>query len=125
MIRYQYVTDFAPPAPFVNLKLQGPNAGPKSESPAQLDSAADRTVIPGRLVAELQLTSVRQIMVEGLGGDVHTLDAFVVWIQIHDLQPIAAEVVAHDDETFVLLGRDVLNQLRIVLDGPKQILEIG
>lgn len=125
MIRYQYVTDIAPPAPFVNLKLQGPAAGPTSESPAQLDSAADRTVIPGRLVAELQLTSVRQMMVEGLGGDVHTLDAFVVWIQIHDLQPIAAEVVAHDDEAFVLLGRDVLNQLRIVLDGPNQVLEIG
>ena len=64
-------------------------------------------------------------MVEGLGGDVHTLDAFIVLIQLHDLQPIAVEAVAHADESFVLLGRDILNKLRIVLDGPSQILEIG
>jgi hypothetical protein len=64
-------------------------------------------------------------MVEGLGGDIHSLDAFIVLIQIHDMPATPVEVVAHAGESFVLLGRDVLNQLRIVLDGPKQRLEIG
>ena len=125
MIRYQYVTDFSPPAPFVNIVLRSPKTDHISgATPAELDSAADRTVIPGRIVDELRLTSVRQIMVEGLGGDVRSLDAFVVLIQIHDLPPIAVEVVAHVGESFVLLGRDVLNRLRVVLDGPNQVLEI-
>ena len=79
MIRYQYVTAFSPPAPFVHVVFRNPKAEHSAgETPAQLDCAADRTVIPGRLVDELQLTSVRQIMVEGLGGDVHSLcNAFV------------------------------------------------
>jgi hypothetical protein len=126
MIRYQYVTDFAPPAPFVQVVVRKPNTDQAStDVPAQLDCAADRTVIPGRLVDDLELTSVRQIMVEGLGGAVHTLEAFVVHIQIHDLPAISVEVVAHEDESYVLLGRDVLNRLRVVLDGPNRILEIG
>lgn len=82
-------------------------------------------MIPGRLVDELQLTRVREIMVEGFGGAVHAVDAFVVLIQIHDLQAMPVEVIAHAGEPFVLLGRDVMNQLRIILDGPKQVLEIG
>jgi hypothetical protein len=126
MIRYQYVTDVSPPAPFVQVVLRNPTADSAlSTTPAQIDSAADRTVIPGRMVDELQLASVRQIMVEGLGGNVHSLDAFIVLVQIHDLPALAVEVVAHVDESFILLGRDVLNQFRIVLDGPKQVLEIG
>jgi predicted aspartyl protease len=125
MIRYQYVANFSPPAPFVQITLRSPTGGNVAGViPGQIDSAADRTVIPGRFVDELQLASVRQILVEGLGGAVHSLDAYIVLIQIHDLQPIAVEIVAHAGESFVLLGRDVLNHLRIVLDGPKQVLEI-
>jgi hypothetical protein len=34
------------------------------------------------------------------------------------------EVLANRDELYVLLGRDVLNRHRIVLDGPQLVLEI-
>jgi predicted aspartyl protease len=126
MIRYRYATNFSPPAPFVHVVLRNPKAGYASgEMPAQLDIGADRTIIPQRAANEIRLSAVREITVAGLGGELHTLKVFLVAIQIHDLQPFAIEVAAHDDEPFVLLGRDVLNHLRIVLDGPNQILEIG
>lgn len=76
-------------------------------------------MIPTRVIEELKLVRVRQIMVEGFGGDIHMADTFIIAIQIHDLPEIAAEVITHANERFVLLGRDVLNQLRIVLDGPR------
>ena len=68
---------------------------------------------------------MRQILVEGFGGERHHLDTYVVFLQIHDMHPFGVEVVAHDDESFILLGRDVLNKFRVVLDGPDQILEIA
>jgi predicted aspartyl protease len=126
MIRYQYVAEFTPSAPFVHVIVRNPKADHASaEIPAQLDTGADRTVIPKRVAEEVHLSAVRKITVAGLGGDLHTLDVFLVLLQIRDLQPMAVEVIAHDDESFVLLGRDVINQLRIVLDGPNQVLEIG
>lgn len=126
MIRYQYVTQMSPPAPFVQLTCHNSEAGLSSNLlPAQVDSAADRTVIPARLIAELKLASVRQIMVEGFGGELHLTNTYLVTLQVHEVQEVLAEVIAHANERFVLLGRDVLNGLRIVLDGPKQVVEIG
>jgi len=46
-------------------------------------------------------------------------------LAIHDLSYITIEVVASSGESWVLLGRDVLNTYRLVLDGPRLGLEIG
>lgn len=53
------------------------------------------------------------------------LDSYSVFVQVRHQKSIEVEVVAHANEATVLLGRDVLNHLRIVLDGPNKILEIG
>ena len=126
MVRYQYVDEISPPAPFVYLTVRNPEHDLASpEMPALLDSGADRTVIPGKLVTALRLSALRTMLVGGLGNDPHQLFMYSVVIQMRTLQSMEVEVIAHDDESFVLLGRDVLNQLRIVLDGPNQVLEIG
>jgi hypothetical protein len=48
----------------------------------------------------------------------------LVQLQGHDLEPVAVEVLASRDEPYVLLGRDVLNARRVVLDGPPLVQEI-
>ena len=50
---------------------------------------------------------------------------FVVTLAIQGLPGRLIRVVAHPDEPYVLLGRDVLNAHRIVLDGPNLRLEVG
>jgi hypothetical protein len=48
MIRYRYVTHLQPPAPFVNVTVRCPTTGTSvKDIPAQIDPAADRTVVPG------------------------------------------------------------------------------
>jgi hypothetical protein len=50
MIRYAYNRQVEPPAPFVHVTLRRPGQDQASEElPAQIDTAADRTVIPGSL----------------------------------------------------------------------------
>jgi hypothetical protein len=47
MTRYNYNQQMSPPAPFVHVSIGPPeDASVASELPAQLDCAADRTVIP-------------------------------------------------------------------------------
>jgi hypothetical protein len=54
VIRYRYNTQLQPPAPFVHLLLRNPADGSELLAvPAQIDTAADRTVLPQTLVKNL------------------------------------------------------------------------
>jgi hypothetical protein len=69
MIRYTYNRQIDPPAPFVHVSLRRPGDGPLlSDQPAQIDTAADRTVIPGGFVAKLGLVPLDEMQVAGFGG---------------------------------------------------------
>ncbi len=125
MIRYGYNQQVEPPAPFVHVTIRCPEtAKVVAGLPAQLDCAADRSVIPGKLVEELGLLPLDEIQVGGFGGQVFVLPTYRVELGISGLLPVLTEVIAHDKENVVLLGRDVLNRHNIALLGPTQKLEI-
>lgn len=114
MTRYSYYTGMRPPAPFVLLTLRNPQTGSEARDvAAQIDTAADR------------LDQIGRIEIGGVGG-------FSGFMPLHDvLLGIASfplrryMVVAHADEPWVLLGRDVLNGHRVLLDGPNLVLELA
>lgn len=120
-----YATFMRPPAPFVVVRL-AQTAGPLTSDSvlAQLDTGADRTVIPGDFLEQLELARSGTTFVVGYAG--HELEApiYDLRLTVAGFEPVAVEVLARSDEPWVLLGRDVLNRYRIVLDGPNQILEI-
>ena len=126
MIRYAFLTQLDPPAPFVNAVLRHPLTGTELRNlPAQLDTAADRTILPGSLVRSLDLPQVGVMRLGSFGGATYTLPVYAVLLGLHDLPPRPFKVAAHTEESWILLGRDVLNAYRIVLDGPQRALEIG
>jgi hypothetical protein len=76
-------------------------------------------------VEELGLLPLDELRVGGFGGQVFLLLTYRVQLGIHQLPPVMIEAIAHAEEPLVLLGRDVLNQYRLLLDGPQLFLEIG
>jgi hypothetical protein len=125
MVRYNYNKQVTPPAPFVHVTLRPPfEALVGAEAPAQIDTAADLSVIPARFVEELQLVPLDSVSALGFGGHLLTLPTYLVELQIRDLPPITVKAVASHDEPFALLGRDVLNRYTILLDGPNLVLEL-
>jgi len=126
MIRYAYNQQLEPPAPFVLVTLRNPLTGMEKENiPAQLDYAADRTLLPSNVVQSLVLPAIGSSLIGGVGGTATEMTVYAVAIGVHQLSPRPVEVVSHPNEPWVLLGRDVLNSHRIVLDGPQLALEIG
>jgi hypothetical protein len=125
VIRYGYNQQTVPPAPFIHVTLRCAETGREvADVPAQLDCAADRTVIPARFVQDLRLVPLDELRVGGFGGQVFLLPTYRLELNIRSLPARMIEVIAHAEEPFVLLGRDVLNAHRIVLDGPRLALEI-
>ena len=126
MIRYQYLAQIRPPAPFIYVAIRNPITGAAQlDVTAQRDTAADRTVIPASLVTSLVLPQIGAIAIGGVGGIVLSMPSYPIEVSIHQLGVVNVEVVASSEENWILLGRDVLNTLRVLLDGPQLAVELG
>jgi hypothetical protein len=125
MIRYRYLDALDPPAPFVYISLTHPvTAAVLTDVPAQVDSAADRTVLPERLVQTLGLPQVGEIEIGGLGGSTRMIPVYAVPVSVHDRPSRLLAVISCAGEPWVLLGRDELNAHRMTHDGPGLGVEI-
>jgi predicted aspartyl protease len=126
VIRYRYAVEAQPPAPFVNVIVGCPTSRRRVEQlPALLDSGADCTVLPSSVVAALALVQDGLYECQGFHGEIVLLPVFLVAVSIHDLPAVEVRAILGKCESYILLGRDVLNAHRIVLDGPHLSLEIG
>ncbi|HPM81150.1 MAG TPA: hypothetical protein PLF81_10635 [Candidatus Anammoximicrobium sp.] len=124
-MRYKYNRQLTPPAPFVHVRAAGPtSAGAVEEIPAPLDSAADRSAIPWSVVEALQLPQLDELPALGFGGHLVSVPTYLVELTVRGLTPITIEAFASREEPYVLLGRDVLNHFRVLLDGPNLVLEM-
>jgi hypothetical protein len=125
-IIFHYVQQETPPAPYVLVSI-GRFDGQASlaDLPAKVDSAADRTVIPMHVATQLALDEIEQRQFLGLGSVLTTLSIYRAILTIRGFKPIIADTAGGPGEPHVLLGRDILNLYRIVLDGPGLRVEIG
>lgn len=64
----------------------------------------------------LALPQIGTIVTGGVGGITQTMPSYPVQLAIDNLQTQDVEIVASAGESWVLLGRDVLNAHRLVLD---------
>jgi hypothetical protein len=125
MIRYRYTKQLMPPAPFVYVSVGCPATGALvSDLPAQIDTGADRSVLPKQLVANLGLAEDGRAMFQGFGGEIVELPLYLLEIRVGDLRPLLVRAVLGAAESHILLGRDVLNAHRVLLDGPQLALEV-
>jgi predicted aspartyl protease len=122
---FRYVTAESPPAPYVLVSVGRPDGTTvATDVPAKVDSGADRTVVPTALIEQLKLDEVERREFEGLGGHRVSMPIVRLLVTIRGCLPVEVKAAGNDGEPHILLGRDVLNQFRIVHDGPSGKLTI-
>lgn len=125
MISIPYSRSFQPPAPVVSVLIGPPDASrPPLSVSAQLDTGADRTVIPTSVAHQLGLVPGGHLQF-GVVGAVITLPVYFVSLGIPGVMDFIIDVAGDDDEPCILLGRDVLNALHAHLDGPGRMLTLS
>ena len=124
MITYRYNSQVDPPAPFVLVTVKTEDGSHVSQFPALIDTAADLSAVPMTIIERLQLVSVSDAVVRAFGSDPEIRPIYLVNIQVHDRQAIDVEVLGDPVNRHIILGRDILNHFRLVLDGPNQRLEL-
>ena len=124
MLRYRYNQQVTPPAPFVYIDCQRP-LGPTERLtlPALIDTGADLSTLPPDAIQHLQLVPLDEIPVASYRGETVLAATYLTRMHIGSWTIEAVEIIAGGEE-YAILGRDVLNQFRLVLDGPHTVLEI-
>jgi predicted aspartyl protease len=120
----RYETAFQPPAPVLDVVVRNPYA-PSGEyrCRAMLDTGAGISVVPQDAMTALGLVEAQKIMARSWDGTSREVVTCIVRMEFDGGVVPLVEVVVADRPT-ALLGRDVLNLFRLLLDGPALTLEI-
>lgn len=119
-----YTSSYFPPAPILDIVLVSQPQGNRTDAVAGfLDTGADASIVPLHLLEQIGARYVTEQRVRSYFGEARTVHTYLVDVVIDGITLPALEVVGDTvDET--LIGRDVLNRLRIRLDGPRQRIEV-
>lgn len=117
-----------PPAPYVTIKISNPITGDFKEEKGKIDTGSFITAIPESWVSDLNLVPVSEQETKGYKEEndkkVQKHYTYFVDVTLKGLNFPYTEVLAVDRQN-VLVGRDILNQLKLVLDGKNLSFKIS
>lgn len=110
---------FEPPAPvaYVTLKHQNTNAE-WADVPMQIDTGADVTLIPDQAVQRLGLTLLTDAKYELQGLDGTITEVSAIELKLHFCRRTFRGRFLLTDQPVGILGRDILNLVALLFDGP-------
>jgi hypothetical protein len=111
---------FNPPAPLAGVNLRNPeNDQTLADVPMLIDSGADVTLIPQRSVHLLRMQIDPNAGYELMGFDGSKSVARVVNLDLVFLNRVFRGRFLVVNQEWGILGRDVLNHVAVLLDGPR------
>jgi predicted aspartyl protease len=116
--------NYHPPAPIASIKIQGRNEPSKIVDTALslIDTGADTTLLPRWAIEQLGITTISTNMklqwYDGSVRSVETVEASVYFLggRFDGAYPII-------DQPHGIIGRDLMNYFKILLDGPNKSWE--
>ena len=122
---YEYSSDYSPAMPICEIYLglvgNEPTFGPLE---AILDSGADEVVVPTRYLRKIGAKRMSRARARSVWGDTKQVDLYLVSLSLNGLRFNALRVLADNRGDEIIIGRFVLNRLKIILDGPAAMVEI-
>lgn len=116
---FPYDNSYDPAAPVVRIGLSPSGAdNPRQQLIALLDSGADASMFPSNVLTAAGARIVEQRQMRGVVGSAVTVNLYLTAVHIgsHIIHGIRAIGMPPNGES--IIGRDVLNQLETILNGP-------
>lgn len=125
MIPIPYLDACYPEIPVLEVYLSYPAAA-SSLGPfvAIVDTGADGTLIPQKLLDQIETPVVDTVRIRSHWGEWRRVMVFTVDMGFENLRLPAVDVVGDVTGTDIILGRNVLNRLKLLLDGPEHCTQI-
>lgn len=114
-----------PAAPNLEIQVSAPETFSFSEPlRALVDTGADFSVVPLQYLLSVDAPETRSAFARGLWGKRQPVTLYLVDIRLEIGTFSGIEVIGTDDEDEAILGRNVLNKLFLLLEGPNQQIQI-
>ena len=111
---------FDPPAPVAYVTLRHPATGASiSDVPMLLDTGADVTLLPREIIEQLGVPPIEDKVYEVEGFDGGTKLAEVVQVELVFLRRKFKGQFLLIDQPVGIMGRNILNAVMLLLDGPR------
>lgn len=124
-VSFDYDSAFSPPAPIIEVGFSHALANtPALTIWALVDSGADVTILPLSLLKQSGASYVEQRSLRGVVGKAVIVHRYLAAVHIAGIIIRQVRIAGHADLKEAMIGRDILNQLTILLDGPAELLEI-
>jgi hypothetical protein len=122
----RYTASYFPPAPQIEMRLAIPDesfsVGPLI---GFMDTGADATIVPLRYPLPKRIQAAGMKYLRSQWGERRTVAIYWLDVGIGDYRFPNVEIVADNQGDEVIVGRNVLNLLRVLMDGPKQTIAIS
>ena len=125
ILSYDYNTSYDPSAPVIPVKISAPGQGIQEAVMGFIDSGTDATMIPDTLLRKIKARFVEHRHLRGVTGHRISIKRYLVTIHLGTEVIYGVRAVATSSDTEISLGRDVLNQLVITMNGLAQVVEIS
>jgi predicted aspartyl protease len=128
MNEFSFDVRYDPALPACKATISVALTGRCLDMPAIIDTGADATLIPLEYLQELGARRYFEAGLRSQWGERRVVFLYLIDIQIGQITMPGVYAVGDDLGDEVILGRDVLNRLRVLLDGPAekaQFLEEG
>lgn len=123
---YQYDTSYDPAAPVILIGLSpSGEAAIRRQVSALLDSGADATMIPVDILSNAGARYVEQRQMRGVTGESVRVNLYLTAVHIGDPVVYGIRAIAMPPGSECIIGRDVLNQLDVNLNGPAHEVSIS
>ncbi len=124
MSEVPYSHELNPPAPVLEITIQSWEGKRDVHVEALVDTGADATIVPWRLLQTIDAQPAFASILRSPWGERRRVLLYLVDIRVAEITLPGLYVVGDKMGEEVILGRDVINRLRLLLDGPAQILRV-
>jgi hypothetical protein len=125
-MKYPYNAAYEPPFPVVEVVLDNLEQGLQTNPvPALLDTGADGSLIPIAYLRQIRAPVLADTRIRSHWGEWRSVQLFMVDLIMDTIRFPSVFVVGDDQGDEIVLGRDILNKLRLLLDGPANTTDIS
>ena len=125
-VSFAYDETYPGPAlPVLDLTIAGGDAARVQTVKGLVDSGADATLVPSAILSAAGVRKIDEAWARTVSGERYSVSVFAATVIIGVYVLHAVELLANDKTDETIVGRDVLNQLIVTLDGPASVVEVS
>ncbi len=121
---FPYDETYLPAMPILSVAVDGYAGFAAQQVTALVDSGADGTMIPVDVLEMVGALYEDTVIMRGVLGVGEAVDRYTVAIQLGSLSIHGIRAVAIPTGEELILGRDVLNDLAVTLNGPAHVTQV-